>query len=350
MTRKDISTLRRRFAASEAAPVTKLSVSYVDVHNDGFHLGGAEDFARLPEDDQMGYTRIFKKAVSGKPDVTVFDVAPGDGIMERLRSDRLATEDAIQDFCLKVAGNAGYDDNYAVALAYGRMENPDYDFVMACVIPCPVLKKCLFYDTVKHEAKASPLQRVMSEAEHTLLFPAFIDGLPDAGKVMCFSKTARAAQKGKALIEGVLDAKLLPAAGEQRSAFQVMLSAGYGMEKVPYGAASGVMDALGELVTASELSGEGARISAKELADIIIKHHGPGSIDSEAVRSAAEEYSGTSFLPGNLLGKTISVETDLADIRLSRQDLCRMRKQTVNGEECYVIPVRDVYIEDIPVE
>lgn len=350
MTKKDTALYKKCIVGKDGITVTSFSVCYADTYSKELKVLSKIDLKLMPETMQDLFISLIKKAVSGKPYTTALEMVPQTGLMEDLRGDDFA--DASQTVFEAVFENLPADDSYLILAGKGNLSAfPDVPYSFFSVVPCPLSKDALFYSAQKEDIEEDAPHRLLTSPTHSFAFPAIINGEPDAGKVMCFFKSTKIAEESGGFIESIFHASPQWSATEQKDAFQVMLSAGYNMGYVPYDAAKGVIAKLDEMILQKNISGNsGDAVTAGEVADLIIECGKNAGVDADQVRKMAEEFSSSGFVPSNLVGKDINVETDTAAIRIQRQDLDLMRKDVINGEECYIIPAKSVRVDDIPVK
>lgn len=353
MNKKDSIFLKKTISVTDNTPVIKIASCYVDVlHDADIRIQQVIPFQMIPEDEMDIYCGFLKKGLNAKPDSNAFEVKPSNDWMKNLLDSKFEDLDMIEEACGLIRDNYSSDENYSVIFAYGNYDDSPagtFPFLVVMIQPCVFDKPGIVYDYKGNAFGARKKERALEAPVQTFMYPSVSSMAADWEHVLCVSKTAKAVDGLRPFIEHLLEGKIDPSVDEQKMLFNSIVESGFENGKASYACVQNVVNHVNELATESRLSDEKKTISPKELAESLI---GSGSIEAgreEYVREAAAEINSNGFNPELIIGKSISIVTDLATIKVDKDDLDRIQVKVIDGEECYVIPARNATIAGIAV-
>ena len=349
MNKKDLAWLKKQIGKEDGA-ITRIATCYVNGQTGEARF--QEPFLVEREGDEEGdqWRALLKKAVTGKPGVTLAEIEPAKNLLSDLVSEELKDADSVKEACRAIADSYVTDENYAVVLAYGDQdvgEDGTYQFVVASVVPCPLSRPAMIYDQPGNEFRDRPKDRPVGVPAVSFLWPSFDDGSRDLTKVACFSKNAKAQASAAGPAEALFGTEFPMTPEEQKEAFRGMIETAFGGGPVPVESLQDAYDRFAEMKAAAKANGAETELTAGELADMIKADERINEEEKKAVDEFVEPFAGKTFSIDNLAPDKVNVKTEKAAVKVTLDDFQALEATTMDGRRVLVIPLEDAEIDEM---
>ena len=386
MNKKDIAAIRRQFKVN----ATKLKIAdiyniYIRQETNEIYYEELRPFPFLEEEQQELFLTNFKKVLGGKLDEKLFEVKfqyPEEGQIDHTQGllyEGLRTEeteewtDYMQRIALKMVKETPFEQDMVVTFIRGNYYKPTNryseeseihandevyttKFILGSLSPTELPKKSLVFDFIEREFKASLFMNPVIKLESPVggfLFPCFTDNAADVNHVLYASPKAH--QPDMHFIENVLNGSEIVTAIEEKAVFEEVVKAVIG-EEVDARTLATVYDEINQMIVAeeeSEQEEETVPTMDARAVEVVLRASGVEDVTTEKVEQAFKqvvddekyEMKATSVVP-KYTSKSIKINTKVANIAISPQDLKYVKQVNYKGKRCLLIEVE----EDMEIE
>ena len=244
MNQKEVSELRRRWRPEKNA-VSRIYGCFVNANREVI-ADLDESLGSMPQEEAEQYLGLLKKALSGTLGKNLIDIvfstqqvagSEEHRLLASLRSSKLKDGQVRQEFYQKVMENLDMGgSNYLLLSACDEYDVPHkgkdgeiaedaseevFSYLLCCVCPLKMGKPELGYFPGDNEFHCT-VSQVVGPPELGFLFPAFDDRTANIYNALFYSR--KADELHQEFIDGVFHTEPPMSAGEQREAFQSILS------------------------------------------------------------------------------------------------------------------------------
>ena len=386
MNKQDISDIRRHFKVdSELLKINEIYNVYIRKETSEIFYEESRPFAFLELEQQELFLANFKKVLTGKLDIKLFEVKfqqPEEGAAghtQQLLYEGLYTEEMedwteqMQQIALKMVQDVQYDNDIVVTFIRGQYykttkrqaDETEVDkndevyttpFILSSLNQTELPKQSLVFDYVDLEFKSNLLINPVIKLASPIggfLFPCFTDNAADVNRVLY---TASKPNKPDLLfIENVLNGEQIVTAEEDKAVFEEIVKLVIG-ESVDSKTLAGVYEEVNHLLVAEdEKEDEPEDIPMLDVKEVerVLKASGLEDVSTEQVERAFKtviddttyEMKASNIVP-NYEAKSIKINTKVANISVSAQDLKYIKQVNYNGKQCLLIEVEEDTVID----
>ncbi|RJO98922.1 DUF4317 family protein [Exiguobacterium sp. RIT452] len=386
MNKQDISDIRRHFKVdSELLKINEIYNVYIRKETSEIFYEESRPFAFLELEQQELFLANFKKVLTGKLDIKLFEVKfqqPEEGATghtQQLLYEGLYTEETedwteqMQQIALKMVQDVQYENDIVVTFIRGQYykttkrqaDETEVDkndevyttpFILSSLNQTELPKQSLVFDYVDLEFKSNLLINPVIKLASPIggfLFPCFTDNAADVNRVLY---TASKPNKPDLLfIENVLNGDQIVTAEEDKTVFEEIVKLVIG-ESVDSKTLAGVYEEVNHLlVVEDEKEDEPEDIPMLDVKEVerVLKASGIEDVSTEQVERAFKtviddttyEMKASNIVP-NYEAKSIKINTKVANISVSAQDLKYIKQVNYNGKQCLLIEVEEDTVID----
>lgn len=380
MNKKAIADIRKRFKLdTDLLKILDIYNVYIRQESNEVYHEGSQPFALLDREQQELFLANFKKVLGGKLDAKLFEVKfrpqteEQEDHTQKILYDGLHAEDVVewkeemQRIAAKMVQDIQYEKDIVVTFIRGNYykatkrhseeaEVADRDevyknpFILCSMNQTVEPKRSLVFDFNEKEFKSSftadPIINLTSPIGG-FLFPCFTDNAADVNHILY--SAGKANKPSFQFIENVLDGEEIMTAEEDKVVFEEIVKSVVGDEMDTRTLAS-VYDEIQRMIEVDDEEEEEERtptLDTKEVARVL-KASGVEDVDTEKVEMAFRkvidddtyEMKASHIVP-SYTSKSIKIETKVANIAISPQDLRFVRQVVVNGKTCILIEVEE---------
>lgn len=384
MNKKDIAHIRRQFKLDhDLLKVFEILNVYILKESDEIYHYECRPFAMLEREQQELYMGNFRKLLSGEPDRKLFAV--------KFRQDPESANEAVHTqlilhqallsghteewvrLMLQIVENmlagATYERDTVVTFIRGEYFKPTrswseesmeserdevgaHRYILCSINSAEPSQNALLFDYVEKEFKyhvvVDPVIKLASP-EAGFFFPAIADNVSDVNRVLYCAGKANAPDA--AFIEDVLGAQRSMTAQEEKDIFEEVVREVAG-ERLDAGTLAQVYEEIHRVIEENEEEDEPPKLDARDV-ERVLQASGVERATAEKVEEAFRNAAGETcreLKAGNVLpkftSKSVKIETSVATITLSPQDLKYVRQVQYQGKRCIMIEIdEDAVIE-----
>ncbi|PID13994.1 hypothetical protein CSV63_15325 [Sporosarcina sp. P34] len=390
MNKNDIADIRKRFKLdTDLLTITDIYHVYIRQESSEVYHEESQAFALLDREQQELFMTNFKKVLGGKLGVKLFEVKferqdeenHGDHA-QKLLYEGLQAEEAeewkaeMQHLALKMVKDVQYEKDLVVTFIRGNYfkktkrnsEESEIDmrdevfttpFILCSMNHTDLPKRSIIFDFQEREFKSNTmLDPIINLASPIggFLFPCFTDNAADVNHVLYAA--GKANKPDYAFIENVLNGEEVVTAADDKAVFEEIVKQVVGGE-VDTETLGNVYEAIYRLTVADEEEEEPEEPPAIDAMQVerVLKMSGVDYVNTEAVETAFQtvvddtsyEMKATHIVP-SYTSKSIKIETKVANISISPQDLKYVKQVNYDGKQCILIEVEeDTIIEGFKV-
>ncbi|PID03210.1 MULTISPECIES: DUF4317 domain-containing protein [unclassified Sporosarcina] len=390
MNKNDIADIRKRFKLdTDLLTITDIYHVYIRQESSEIYHEESQAFALLDREQQELFMTNFKKVLGGKLGVKLFEVKferqdeeSHEDHAQKLLYEGLQAEEAeewkeeMQHLALKMVKDVQYEKDLVVTFIRGNYfkktkrnsEESEIDmrdevfttpFILCSMNHTDLPKRSIIFDFQEREFKSNTmLDPIINLASPIggFLFPCFTDNSADVNHVLYAA--GKANKPDYTFIENVLNGEEVVTAADDKAVFEEIVKQVVGGE-VDTETLGNVYEAIYRLTVADEEEEEPEEppaIDAKQV-ERVLKMSGVDYVNTEAVETAFQtvvddtsyEMKATHIVP-SYTSKSIKIETKVANISISPQDLKYVKQVNYDGKQCILIEVEeDTIIEGFKV-
>lgn len=378
MNKKELAHIRKQFKLDhEMLKLFDILNVYIMKDSSEIYHYECQPFSLLDREKQELYMGNFKKLLTGELDQKLFELKFQDHAEEPARvllHQGMVTGDAEEwmDLMLKLVERMLTDKKYerdtVVTFVRGQYYRPTrsrseeseesgkdemfaHSFILCGINSTEPPRKTLLFDYVEREFKynviVDPIIK-LSSPQQGFFYPSVTDNASDVNRVLY--STGKPNEPNWRFIEEVLNAEKAVTAQEERMIFEEIVKEVAG-DQLDAATIAHVYEEVHRVVEAGS-DDEPPWLDVRDV-EHMLKASGVDNVTPERVERAFEtivddrnyEFKATSVVP-KYNAKSIKIETKVATISVSPQDLKHVKQVNVRGRKCLLIEVdEDVAIE-----
>lgn len=381
MNKKDIADIRKRFKLdTDLLKIAEIYNVYIQQDSSEIFHEESRSFSLLDQEQQELFFDNFKKVLGGKLDAKLFEVKfqPQEEEQEdhtqQLLYEGLQAEGTdewktnMQRIALKMVGNKQYEKDMVVTFIRGKYyktkrRQPDETeinmrdevyttpFILCSMNQTELPKRSLVFDFIEKEFKSSLLVDPVIKLATPIggfLFPSFTDNAADIHHILYAASKVN--KPDFQFIENVLNGNEIMTAEEDKVVFEEIVRAVIG-DEVNSRTLAGVYDEINQMLIVEE-DNEDEDESTPTLDTVevarVLKAGGVKNVSLEKVERAFQqvvddrnyEIKASHVVP-SYSSKSIKINTKVAEIKISPQDLRYVKQVNYKGKMCILIEVEE---------
>ena len=381
MNKNDIADIRKRFKLdTDLLTITDIYHVYVRQESSEIYHEESQAFALLEREQQELFMTNFKKVLGGKLGMKLFEVKferpeeeSSSDHGQKLLYEGLQAEEVddwkaqMHHLAIKMVADAQYEKDLVVTFVRGNYfkktkrnsEETEMDmrdevfttpFILCSMNHTDLPKRSIVFDFQEREFKSNTmLDPIVNLASPIggFLFPCFTDNSADVNHVLYAA--GKANKPDYQFIEHVLNGEEVVTAADDKAVFEEIVKQVVGGE-VDTETLGNVYQAIYRLTEVDEEEEEPEEppaIDAKQV-ERVLKMSGVEYVNMEAVETAfqtvvddtAYEMKAAHIVP-SYTSKSIKIETKVANISISPQDLKYVKQVNYDGKRCILIEVEE---------
>ena len=378
MNKKDIAAIRKQFKLeTELLKITNIYKVYIRQESSDIYHEESQPFPLLDLEQRELFLANFKKVLGGKLGVKLFEVKflPQEEEQtdhtQKLLYEGLHTKDVeewkagMQGIARKMVQDVQYEKDMVVTFIRGNYYKPkkrhsdegevaDRDevyttpFILCSMNQTEQSKRSLVFDFTEREYKSPIMLDSIINLTSPIggfLFPCFTDNAADVNHILYAA--GKANKPDFDFIENVLNGEEIMTAADDKAVFEEIVKEVIG-DQVNTHILANVYEEIKHMMDAEDQEEE----SIPDLDTIevtrVLKASGVKDVNMEKVERAFQlviedetyEMKASHVVP-NYASKSIKIQTKVADIAISPQDLRYVRQVNVNGKRCLLIEVEE---------
>lgn len=378
MNKKDVADIRKQFKLNNnRMKIKDIFNVYVMKESSEIYHQESKPFQMLEQEQQELFLSNFKKVLTGQLDVKLFELKfqreaedhtqlllydglqAGDVedwkaqmlvIVEKMFKSAQHTEDMVATFirCEYFKPTKKKNEEAEVS---EQDEVYSHQFILCSINKTMQPKKTLMFDYVERVFKYSvivdPIINLASPVAG-FLFPCFTDNSADVNHILYCAEKAN--QPDEDFIENVLNGEEIITAQEDKAIFEEIVKQVVG-DQVDASTLANVYEEINRIIDENEEE-ETPKLDYKDV-ERVLKVSGVEDVNTEKVETAFQkviddekhEFKASNIVP-NYNTKSIKIQTKVANISISPQDLKYVKQVNYNGKRCLLIEVdEDMVIE-----
>ena len=355
MNKKDLMELKRNFSQNyDLCSLRRIMTAFVDQRKQ-IRYTKTEDAIYLSEDKLDILMTSLKKVLSGtlgkhflQYDFPRQEYEEG-GIQKMLYNaadNELSSEEECQELLKRIVDNFIYDGSYAVIIgsfAYTPITNEptEYNFLICAICPVHRMESLLEFNEEADEITnlVSPSSCISKDPTDGFLFPMYSNRCTDVNGFMYYTKNPRT--PNVSMIEDVMGCSFYMTGQAERDAFAATISDTVG-DEMDYTMETQMNDLLTDFARNAERDNVPPIISARELADILVKSGAaPRKLENMPQIFDMRTSGAQGLHVSNLINSKTTVKTADISITADCQANDLIRTDIINGKPCIVIEVTD---------
>lgn len=381
MNQKDIAAIRKHFKLNaEAVKIADIYNIYIRQDSNEIFYEELRSFPFVEQEHQELFLANFKKVLGGKIDEKLFEVKfqhPESGQTDHTQTllyEALRTEDIeewagmMQRVALKMVQDAPFEKDMVITFIRFKYNKPtrrhseetEIDmrdevwtsrFILGSINQTELPKQSLVFDYIEREFKSNIFINPVIKLDAPIggfMFPCFTDNAADVNHILYAAQKAHQPDFG--FIENVLNGTEIVTAVEEKAMFEEVVKTVIG-EEVNVGTLATVYDEINQMILAEaerEDEDESVPMIDARTVEIVLKASGVEDVTTEKVEQAFQqvvddrqyEMKASSVVP-KYTSKSIKINTKVANISISPQDLKYVRQVNVKGKRCLLIELEE---------
>lgn len=386
MNKKDIAHIRRQCKLDhDLLKIYDILNVYIMKESTEIYHYECQPFALLERDKQELYMGNFKRTLAGEPGQKLFELkfrpalgSEAGAHAQHILHEALLSRDA-QDWMQgmlrmveKMLAGGPYEQDTVVTFVRGEYYKPtvsrseeteenerdevyNHPFLLCSVNSTEPPRKALLFDYVEREFKShiavDPMIKLTSPVAG-FFFPSITDNASDVNRILyCAGK---AHEPDGRFIEEVLQAEKGATAREERAIFEEVVKEVAG-ESLEASTLAHVYEEVHRMIEAHEEEEEDGPPPTLDVRDVerVLTASGVEGVTTDKVEKAFQyvvddkhrELAASSIMP-KFASKSIKIETKVATISVSPQDLKYVKQVQYHGKRCILIEVdEDAVVE-----
>ncbi|ASA25792.1 DUF4317 domain-containing protein [Paenibacillus donghaensis] len=354
-----------------------LNVYIMKETNEIYHCE-RQPFAMLDREKQELYMGNFRKLLTGELDQKLFELKfleeaeePSQVMLHQglVTGDPEEWQDLMLMLVDKMLVDTKYEKDTVITFVRGQYSRPTkgrndeaeetgkdevfaHPFILCSVNSTEQQRKTLLFDYVEREFKynvmVDPIIK-LSTPEQGFFYPSVTDNYSDVNRVLYCTGSAN--NPNPHFIEQVLNAERSVTAYEERTIFEDIVKEVVG-EQLDITTLAQVYEEIHQVMETNEDEEEPPKLDYKDVERVLMAS-GVEHVTTEQVERAFEtiidnknyELKASSVMP-KFTSKSIKIDTKVATISISPQDLKYVRQVNYQGKRCIMIEIdEDVVIE-----
>lgn len=380
MNKQDIANIRKQFKLdNDLLKITDLFHVYIRKDSSDIYHQESQPFSMLEREQQELLLHNFKKVLTGKLDVKLFEVRfqrDVENHSQQMLQAGLQVEnvedwkDQMRMIVEKMLKDTQHEMDIVVTFIRGQYCKPtkrnsdesevsDWDevfthpFILCSINKTEQPKRTLLFDFIEKEFKSNIIVDSIINLTTPIggfLYPTFTDHWADVNHILY--SAGKANQPDIHFIENVLNGEDIMTAQEDKAVFEEIVKEVVG-DQVNTHTLANVYEEINQMVDEAEDEKEDAPTLDYKDIEHVLKVSGVEDVQAEKVEMAFQkviddekyELKASSIIP-NFTSKSIKINTKVANISISPKDLKYVKQIHVNGKRCLLIEVdEDTEIE-----
>ncbi|QED46595.1 DUF4317 domain-containing protein [Cytobacillus dafuensis] len=378
MNKKDVANIRKQFKLNnDLMKITDIFNVYIRKESSDIYHEQSHPFPMLDHEQQELFLSNFKKVLTGQLDVKLFEVKfkrEAEDHSQQILLNGLQSSDVEEwkEQMLLMVEKMFKDVQYEVDMVVtfirgeyfkptkrsneeaeesGRNEVYSHPFILCSINQTEQPKRTLLFDYIEKEFKSSVVVDSIINLTSPVagfLFPSFTENSADVNRVLY--SAGKPNQPDFHFIEEVLNGDEIMTAQDDKAVFEEIVKAVAG-DQVDASTLANVYEEVHRMMVEDE--GEDTpKLDYKDV-ERVLTVSGVEDVDSDKVETAFQrviddekyELKASSIVP-NFNTKSIKIQTKVANISISPQDLKYVKQVNYNGKRCILIEVdEDTMIE-----
>ncbi len=378
MNKKDVANLRRQFKLNnELLKITDIYNVYIRKESSEIYHEESRPFSILDQDQQELFLANFKKVLTGQLDVKLFELKfqqEGDDHSQQILLNGLQAvsieewKQHMLTIVAKMLKDVQYTMDIVVTFIRGEYFKPTkksndeaeesgldevsrHPFILCSMNKTQQPQKVLLFDYIEKQFKYNVVVDSVINLTAPIggfLFPCFTDHYSDMNHILYFA--GKANEPDSYFIETVLNADTIITAQEDKAIFEDVVKEVVG-EQMDASTLANVYEEINRIIDENEEE-EAPTLDYKDV-ERVLKVSGIENIEQEKVEIAFQkviddekyEFKASNIIP-KINSKSIKINTKVANISISPQDLKYIRQVNFNGKRCILIEVdEDTMVE-----
>lgn len=315
-----------------------------------------KEMLSLSEEEQLVYSNLFSKILSGKKEKNLF-IFPT-GVSKEVEStlysiSKDCEEEAVKKLTNKIISEYKADDSFAVLVAtvtydipsYAsdgtKLEDSDglYHFMVGAICPTKLEKPNLVYKRDKNFFEKANRDFVLQTPEIGLLYPVFENRELNANKLLYYAKKSKKdSDLHPELLSNIFEADIPATSEVQKVDFAEKISESFEGKKDVHKLLD-VKNSIEEKQFMLEMSGEEPVLSKDDINDIFVKNGGK-EVEFEEDVSLAAVFSDKLVISG----------ANGLKINLTPEDVKTILQKNIDGRNYLLIPTEDLNFNGVPLK
>ncbi|WP_445002306.1 DUF4317 domain-containing protein [Exiguobacterium alkaliphilum] len=381
MNQKDVAAIRKHFKLNaEAVKIADIYNIYIRQDSNEMFHEELRSFPFLEQEHQELFLTNFKKVLGGKMDEKLFEVKfqhpePGQSdhtqtlLYEGLKTDDIeGWASLMQRVALKTIQDTTFEKDMVITFIRFKYNKPtrrhseetEIDmrdevwtsrFILCSINQTELPKQSLVFDFIEREFKSNIFINPVIKLDAPVggfMFPSFTDNAADVNHILYAAQKPH--QPDYRFIENVLNGTEIVTAVEEKAMFEEVVKTVIG-EEVNLATLATVYDEINQIIVAEaerEEEDQTVPVMDARTVEIVLKASGVEDVTTEKVEAAFQqvvddrqyEMKASSVIP-KYTSKSIKINTKVANIAISPQDLKYVKQVNYKGRPCLLIEVED---------
>ena len=378
MNKKDIANIRKQFKFNnDLMKITDIFNVYIRKESSDIYHQESHPFPMLDMEHQELFMSNFKKVLTGQMDIKLFEVRfqkEVENHSQLILQTGLQTNDVgewkEQMLLLveKMFKDVQYEMDIVVTFIRGEYFKPtkktneeteedardevySHSFILCSMNKTEQPQKTLLFDFVEKEFKYNVVVDSIINLKSPIggfLYPSFTDQSANVNQILYAA--GKPNQPDIDFIENVLNGEAIMTAQEDKAVFEEIVKEVVG-EQLDTSTLANVYEEINRIIDEEEEE-DTPKLDYKDV-ERVLKVSGVEDISTEKVEFAFQkiiddekyELKASSIVP-NYTAKSIKINTKVANISISPQDLKYVKQVTYNGKRCILIEVDEDAVVD----
>lgn len=377
MNKKDVASIRNQFKLNnDLMKINEIFNVYIRKESSEIYHEECQPFPMLDHEQQELFMSNFKKVLTGQLDIKLFEVKfqqEAEESSQLILHKGLQTDDVEEwkeQMLLiveKMFKDIQYEMDIVVTFIRGQYFKPTkrsnmeaeesnrdevyaHSFILCSINKTEQPQKTLLFDFVEREFKSNIVVDSIINLTSPIggfLFPSFTDHAADVNHILY--SAGKANQPDLYFIENVLNGSGVMTAQEDKAVFEEIVKEVVG-DQVDASTLANVYEEINRIIVEEEE--DTPKLDYKDV-ERVLKVSGVEDVDVDKVEMAFQkviddekyELKASSIIP-NYNTKSIKINTKVANISISPQDLQYVRQVNFNGKRCLLIEVDEDTVID----
>ena len=353
MNKKDLATLRRRFAPDKN-DISIIRGCFVNEKREIVSTFSKSPIS-LPESEAAHYLSAFKKTLGGAARRNQFSIPvhtedEAGHLLRQLQTSELTDEKAVKQLFRSIIDGLEIDgaylilamhDTYSVPYrkSYEHAERPDFsdtifNYILVSICPVKLTKPLLTFFRDDRDFHTVEPDLAVGSPALGFMYPVLEDGCADVNAALYYTKDA--ADLHADFIDAVFQAAAPESGADQREAFYGVLADTL-EDGITFNVVQGLHEAISSQLSERKASAAPLQVSRGEIAGLL----GVSSAEQKAFNEAYLEQFGAIGMDATTVvePKKFVIETENATIQVdpSRSDLVEMKR--IDGRRYILVAV-----------
>lgn len=378
MNKKDIAQIRKQFKAdNDLLKISDIFTVYIMKESSEIYHHQSQPFEMLEQEQQELFFNNFKKILGGRLDEKLFELKfkqNAEDSSQLILHQGLLSDDVeiwkeqMLRIVAKMLKNRQYDMDIVITFIRGEYFKPTkrrseeteeserdsvytHPFIICTINSTQEPKKELLFDYVIKEFKYNIVVDPVINLNTPMggfLFPCFTDNAADVNHILYSARKAN--EPDHQFIEEVLNGEETMTAMDDKIVFEEIVKDVTG-DQLNTATLSNVYEEINRVIEENEEE-EAPKLDYKDV-ERVLKHSGVEAIQTEQVEAAFQkvinddkyEIKASSIVP-KYTSKSIKIETKVANISISPQDLRYVRQINFEGKRYLMVEVDEETVID----